>query len=186
MEFFCVKKKNLVSIKASGERGGGCSNLLLTTIPSHTHTDTATTKAIMVGMEAAEPLLAVSRGGGGSVEGRDPVLVQFEQSLFQELDALMKRGNPQDYVIKDEQGVFLYNANQCAYIIEACQDSNKRNNTRQRVQIGLDKIASSMGGWPEGTAPRYLQLEGLRKGEFLIFTLKKNVCLSICPKLTFH
>lgn len=98
---------------------------------------------------------------------RDPAIVKFEQSLIDGLENLLKQrknGKQEDFVTVDEHGVYLYNANQCASIIEGCKDKVERNNTRIKVESGLNKIAQADGGWSQETTPRYFQIDGFQKG----------------------
>ena len=134
---------------------------------------------VLVPTQAPAPAAAMCASSGG--DGRDPAIVQFEQSLTNGLQDLMKnnkKGRQQDYVTTDEYGVYLYNANLCAIIIEGCDDNTSRENTKKRVKIGLDKIAKEDGGWPDAFEPKYLQLEGFKNGESCLvcfpYTRKKT------------
>ena len=95
--------------------------------------------------------------GNGGCDMRDPALVRLEKHIMQELEKLAEKGIREDYIIKGNDGVFRFNVNQCAFIIEKASGDGERSHTRTRVERGLQKIQEADGGWVPGSKPQYFK-----------------------------
>jgi hypothetical protein len=62
-------------------------------------------------------------------EARDPVLVRFEEFLLNTLR--------QSDICKDNQGIYMFNANQAAYVVEESETLNQQNATRKRLASAM-------------------------------------------------
>jgi hypothetical protein len=63
---------------------------------------------------------------------RDPLMVGFEKYLLSKLT--------QADVRKDKWGVYLFNVNRVAYLVEKSEDDSKQRTTRNRVNKGVHAI----------------------------------------------
>ena len=71
---------------------------------------------------------------------RDPQLRAFEQYLLQNLRA--------SDVTTDEEGVYLFNVNQVAYLVEGSASKDEKRMTRQRVGAGLQSVSHVLKATP--------------------------------------
>lgn len=86
------------------------------------------------------PTLAVSSGGGRAMatysaveQQRDAQIVQFEQYLLQNLRA--------SDVAKDEEGVYIFNVNQVAYLVEESTTKDQQKTSRNRIAPVLGSMS---------------------------------------------
>jgi hypothetical protein len=68
---------------------------------------------------------------------RDPVLRRFEEYLLSKL-------RPSDVVTDERDGVWLFNVNQAAYIIEGSVSDEEKYCARRRVKNGLPELQHSL------------------------------------------
>lgn len=102
--------------------------------------------------------------GNGGCDMRDPALVRLEKHVMQELNKLAEKGIKLDYITKGNDGVFCFNANQCAFIIEKATGKSERAHTRTRVERGLQKIEEADGGWAPGSEPEFFERSHCKQG----------------------
>jgi hypothetical protein len=91
---------------------------------------------------------------------RDPVLRRFEEYLLSKL-------RTSDVVTDDSDGVWLFNVNQAAYIIEESNSKDEKRMTRQRVASGLQFVPFSTRAAP-----------GCSSGEFLKIETDRRTCMA--------
>jgi hypothetical protein len=97
---------------------------------------TATALSAAVSTMHAQPASAC----GGSLppvveqqqKTRDPLLVQFEEYLLHSLRA--------NDVEKDEEGVYVFNVNQVAYLVEESKTEEQKRASRRKVASALDQV----------------------------------------------
>jgi hypothetical protein len=91
---------------------------------------------------------------------RDPVLRKFEDYLHSRLR--------EEHIITDElDGIWLFNVNQAAYIIEESNSKDEKRMTRQRVASGLQFVPFSTRAAP-----------GCSSGEFLKIETDRRTCMA--------
>jgi hypothetical protein len=93
-----------------------------TTHPGYS-TDTRSVANVVCGRAAA----AVAAAS----DNRDPMLVSFEKHLTDRMDNT-------DFCL--EKGVYLFNVNKVAYVVEGSNDESAQRTTRNRVNKGISKI----------------------------------------------
>ena len=83
----------------------------------------------MATLSSSHPSQALANVESRVEQQRDPMLRSFEQYLRQNLRA--------SDVATDEEGVFVFNVNQVAYLVEECDSKDKHKATRQKVKESL-------------------------------------------------
>jgi hypothetical protein len=95
----------------------------------------AATATVMNGVGAADTQQDVGRQG--AIEScRDPQLRAFEAYLLSRMRA--------SDVISDEDGVYLFNVNQVAYLVEGSRSQDEKKSTRRRVTENLQSFSHVM------------------------------------------
>jgi hypothetical protein len=64
--------------------------------------------------------------------GRDPMLQAFEEYLRKHLRA--------SDIAQDSDGIFLFNVNQVAYLVEGCQTKDQQKATKKRIQESMHSV----------------------------------------------
>jgi hypothetical protein len=91
----------------------------------------AATATVMNGVGAADTQQDVGRQG--AIEScRDPQLRAFEAYLLSRMRA--------SDVINNEDGVYLFNVNQVAYLVEGCSTKEEQRTTRRRLADALSLL----------------------------------------------
>ena len=110
-----------------------------------------------------------SRSNGGTAvalaprpaeDGRDPLLVGFERYLLSKLG--------QADVCKDERGVYLFNVNRVAYLVEKSEDEGQQRITRRRLNAGVPSVQHITRRVPPSN-----------KGEVLECACNRKICLDL-------
>jgi hypothetical protein len=95
----------------------------------------AATATVMAGTGAVDT--PQDAGRQGAIEScRDPQLRAFEAYLLSRMRA--------SDVISDEDGVYLFNVNQVAYLVEGCTTKDEKRSTRWRVAGNLQTFPHTM------------------------------------------
>jgi hypothetical protein len=94
-------------------------------------TATALSAAVssMATSSSSHPSQAIATAESRVEQQRDPMLRDFEQYLLRNLRA--------SDVATDEEGVFVFNVNQVAYLAEECDTKDKQKATREKVKEAL-------------------------------------------------